>query len=350
VFRRNTPRGRGEMPHRGTSPRPPAASLRLAAEGPSLDLVGGPLRGRAGCPACFSKARGSPKGAHPELAGVPAEHPPPCDWLGPPGCSAGTPRGPNERLSSAWQTASLAPSLGPRGAQEPAALGLLALLGPVLGISQERSPRRRVAQQPALLRCAFGTPRRGPRPRAIIPNCDSEKTATIMFSLRFQKKDILNFVSSAPQWSFIRAGGSFFSKNPGCAAAKGTNPPLAPEGPRHWVTQRVSALCLIPAFSVLISSLWPSVQSYRFDIFECNNFSFACTTVLLTSFWAEKSFWVGLGSTVLFAVLSIHFVEGANGTLTDHIHHEKTRALCSFLIKCVQIESLKYSYILAMLP
>ena len=109
---------------------------------------------------------------------------------------------------------------------------------------------------------------------------------------------------------------------------------------RHWIAIRVTALALIPSLLILLFGFISSVQSYHFDVFNA-----ASLTVLFMSLWVSKSFWIKICLVVLFATLLVHLVKGNEDVMHDYIHHEKTRIFCFFLLKCVQIELLKYIYL-----
>lgn len=167
-----------------------------------------------------------------------------------------------------------------------------------------------------------------------------------MFSL-FQKKNArANTANSV--WVSLR---SVYGEGTGFVP-QGGNQRVSPTGPspttkaksietlRHWIIIRVTAIALIPSLLILLFGFISSVQSYHFDVFNV-----ASMTVLFMSLWVEKSFWIKICLVALFATLLIHLVKGNEDVMHDYIHHEKTRIFCFFLLKCVQIELLKYIYL-----
>jgi succinate dehydrogenase hydrophobic anchor subunit len=108
---------------------------------------------------------------------------------------------------------------------------------------------------------------------------------------------------------------------------------------RHWIAIRVTSIILIPFFFILLFGFIFSVQVYYFDVYNV-----VSLIVFFMFFWVEKSFWIKIGLVSFFAILSIHLVKGNEDVMTDYIHHEKTRIFSFFLLKCIQIELIKYIY------
>lgn len=55
-------------------------------------------------------------------------------------------------------------------------------------------------------------------------------------------------------------------------------------------------------------------------------------------------------ATFVNLILLMHIVEGVESVICDYVHNEKTKRICVILLKCVQIESLKYLYLFVLGP
>jgi succinate dehydrogenase hydrophobic anchor subunit len=109
---------------------------------------------------------------------------------------------------------------------------------------------------------------------------------------------------------------------------------------RHWLSLRVSAIVLVPTLLLALFAFISSVHSHHFDVFNL-----ASLSVLFPSVWLHQLVAVKLFFVAIFAILSIHLVKGNEDATYDHIHHEKTRLFCFFLLTCVQIQLFKYLYL-----